>query len=1056
MMKYTIDQTKAIESYGKNIIVSAGAGSGKTQVLTERVIHFVKNYDFKLSNFLILTFTNLAADEMKVRIRKALEKEHLKESENVDVADISTFDAYALSLVKKYHFMLNVSPNVAIVDSNIISVRKRTILDEIFDDLYNNHDQEFLDIIAKYCFKDDKSIKELIIKFILKADLEIDKEAYLDNFITNFYSEEMISSYFEQVLKEIKKMKNELLDLVEELTEEPLSKSDDTPYKDAVKSTIIEFIKAEDYESLIKLFPNKHAKRLPSKLSLEEKLVNNEVKERWTNLYDFLSGLPKNKKEFYDYFLNIIPTSQKLIEIVRILDQKVVSFKKANQVYEFQDIAKKALYLVKNHDDIRSDIKNKLKMIMIDEYQDTSSLQEAFISYIANNNVYMVGDVKQSIYRFRNARCEIFINKYQEYKNGHGGMAIDLNKNFRSRQEVLSDINFIFKDLLTLNHGGANYIKEHMIEYGNKKYLDAGDKKASSHAEFLIYPEVNADESMVFEANLVARDIISKINSGYLVLDTSKEEPSLRPCCFSDFCILMDRGSAFDKYLEVFTEYQIPLFIENDEDITENDMVLMLKNLLKLIKSVMTNDYVSPDFVKAFLSVARSFVLEYSDNKLYLICKNKTFKEDELILTLKKIVKENNDLPVSALFVKVIFELDIYHKCILIGNVEKNSKYLDVFIEMFKNMSSLDYSLDDFIIYLDNINSYGLKINLSSTSSAVNSVRLMNIHKSKGLEFNIVYLAGLYKTFNRQDLRGKFNVTDFGLVLPNEEDESKIIIPQELNKLKEISEDLSEKIRMFYVALTRAREKIIFLYRTKDCEEYSLEEKSKINDLELEENEKPVITFLEEPLEDDIKKISAATSFYDFITPFYKTIRFKKYTYNLLEKSEELMIHSEPIVKEKLDVKNVFVKSNLEVVKRASKKLNLSSSKENLKFGIKIHKVLEVIDFKNPNYDIIIDQNIKKIVKRFLSSKLLENIKDGNIYKEYEFYDDKTLKRGILDLMVIYDDHIDIIDYKTKNIDDDSYTKQLKVYEEFANLTFKKDVNTYLYSLITGEVKKTN
>ena len=253
-------------------------------------------------------------------------------------------------------------------------------------------------------------------------------------------------------------------------------------------------------------------------------------------------------------------------------------------------------------------------MIMIDEYQDTSVLQEAFINLIENNNVYMVGDVKQSIYRFRNAKCDIFIDKYNKYKYEGLGLAIDLNKNFRSRHEVLDDINYIFKNLMTYNYGGASYIDDHLIECGNSDFDKLGKLDVSSHSDFIIH-NAKGLTTVDTEAKIIAEDIIDKINNHYQVFDDGK----LRDVKFSDFCILMDRGGAFDEYYKVFSSYQIPLFIDNDENIKDAPIVKLLTNILKIVKAIFNKNYYEKEFKKAFVSVARSFLYNYSDEQIYKI-----------------------------------------------------------------------------------------------------------------------------------------------------------------------------------------------------------------------------------------------------------------------------------------------------------------------------------------------------------------------------------------------------------------------------------------------------
>jgi ATP-dependent helicase/nuclease subunit A len=481
---YTIPQQRAITTSGSNIIVSAGAGSGKTQVLTQRVLYFVKNEGYKLENFLILTFTNLAAGEMKQRIRKTLLEEGLEEGNNVDVADITTFDSYALSLVKKYHFNLGISPNISIVDSNVISVRKRTLLNEIFETYYQSQDEVFLNMIKEFCFKDDDDIIDLTLDFYDKSMQKLDYLKYWDEF-SNYYSIDNIIDIKNELLKIMIEDFKTLKPLILKLPNTCLKKTDERLYQDVVFELLEPIFNAETYEEILELlnatykFPN-----IPTGSSEDDKKINTKIKNRLSDKIKKYKTLPKDEKEFEEYLLRNLPYARKIIEICKVLDSKIKEYKSLYEVYEFNDIAKMSLNLIKNNEDIRNEIKDRLKMIMIDEYQDTSIIQEEFISYIGNNNVYMVGDVKQSIYRFRNARSDIFTNKYNKYKLGIEGIAIDLNKNFRSRREVLDDINFIFKQIMTDSLGGANYRLDHVIEYGNLNYLKAGDNFANKVFKF--------------------------------------------------------------------------------------------------------------------------------------------------------------------------------------------------------------------------------------------------------------------------------------------------------------------------------------------------------------------------------------------------------------------------------------------------------------------------------------------------------------------------------------------------------------------------------------------
>ena len=1127
---YTPSQQKAITLSGKNIIVSAGAGSGKTQVLTERVLYFIKNHKYKLNEFLILTFTNLAAGEMKERIRKALQKEGLKEANDCDVADICTFDSYALSLVKKYHYLLNISPNVSIIDSNIIKVRIITTISDIFEEYYKANDNNFIQLISRFCFKDDEDLRKLTLKLYEASCLELNTEEYLNNFIDTYYSEEIINNVLDIYMNKVKVYQNKLNAKLDFLPEVFINKKDKKIYKDIVCNAFNAFSNASTYDDLIYYFPSVYPCKKPSSASEMDKTIIDEFKEIYEEAKELILSLPKTLEAFKNYFTELKPYGEMLIKIVKELHLRIKTYKEKYQVYEFNDIAKLAYRLVLENEEVRNTIKNKLKMIMIDEYQDTSFLQEAFINQIENDNVYMVGDVKQSIYRFRNARCDIFVDKYDKYKNSDDGFAIDLNMNFRSRKEVLDDINYIFKNLMTKEYGGASYLKDHMIEFGNQNYVTIGKTDDSRHSEIIIHNEKGLKVSTL-EAHLIARDIIDKINNHYQVLKKDENDNlKLQDATFSDFCILMDRGTAFDEYYKIFSEYQIPLYIDNDENIRDSAIVKFLTNILKLIKAINKKDYSSKEFVKSFIAVARSFAYNYSDDDIYVICKNKDFYNVPFINEIRNNLYQTSSYSFAYQFEQIIFDLGIYQKCIYAGNITKDEKYLDLFLSMFKEMSKLDYSLDDFLIYLENISTYELKINLTSTGSILDSVKIMNIHKSKGLEFNIVYFSGLSKTFNTEELKKEYGLSkQYGLIL-KPKNKSELNLLKVLNKEYEIKEDISEHIRLFYVALTRAKDKMIFVINNeeynalyeehiinisnkfilennldhiskKQCfefvtnsflnqiinkdiflylskryilfENFNIEEHSskellsfnyefylnfyseKENSIELIEYDNVPNTVIATMNINNIVEIKhfSCKKFYDFITPFINYPIFKKKIIITDIPCNLPNNYDDEIVYENIKVQEV--NTNKEIIRKftPSKTLSTSSSKKNIDLGLTMHLILEILNFKNPNYDFIEDEFMKQLIKEFINSSIMSNVQNANIYKEYEFYDDVDDIHGIIDLMLVYDNHIDIVDYKTKNIDDPSYLKQLKIYKNYIARTFNKNVKLYLYSILSSDIK---
>ena len=420
-MAWTNEQKEAIYTEGTNIIVSAGAGSGKTAVLTERVLEKVKK-GISVDNLLILTFTKMAAKEMKERIGDKLKKEGLtSELAKLDTADITTFDAYALSVVKKYHYYLNVSKDINIIDGSVITLYKRKILKDIFEELYEENNHEFIDFIQEYCIKDDKDIFEFILNINSKLDLKTNKREYLDNYINTVYDEVKIDNDIDNYIKVILKLISNINDYLEYI--------DDDDYLAKLYDVISPLLSAKSYDDIrsnisIKLPILRGASDITREYRDKIKSTIDEIKKLTT--YDSYDDIKRG-------ILSTKGNAKVIIDIIKKLDDITYNYKVKYNSYEYSDISALAIKLVRDNKEIREEIKNNLNEILIDEYQDTNDVQEEFISYISNNNVYMVGDIKQSIYRFRNANPYIFKNKYDTYSNNIGGIKIDLNKNFRSR-----------------------------------------------------------------------------------------------------------------------------------------------------------------------------------------------------------------------------------------------------------------------------------------------------------------------------------------------------------------------------------------------------------------------------------------------------------------------------------------------------------------------------------------------------------------------------------------------------------------------------------------------
>ena len=407
MPNWTKEQELAINTEGSNIIVSAGAGSGKTAVLTERVITKLKK-GVHINELLILTFTNNAAAEMKERIKKAISKipELAEEMNLIESASITTFDAYVLSLVKKYHYYLNLDAGLSIIDSSIIKSEKKKIIDNIFEVKYKENNQKFINFVTKYCVKNDKNLRNKILSLDSSLDLLINKEDYLNSYIESYYSnenlEKLFLSYESLILNKINSIKNSLENLGYEIEEKTYQKFSDV---------LSPLINRKTYEN-IRLSLDFTMPRLPNGSGEKAKYYKTQISEITKSIKELCYF---NKDVLLNNLKSTKDDAEIIVDIIKDLHNQTEQYKYSKNMFEFNDISKLAIKLIKSNELVRENLKNSFKEIMIDEYQDTSDMQETFISLIENNNVYMVGDVKQSIYRFRNANPDIFKIKYNKY-----------------------------------------------------------------------------------------------------------------------------------------------------------------------------------------------------------------------------------------------------------------------------------------------------------------------------------------------------------------------------------------------------------------------------------------------------------------------------------------------------------------------------------------------------------------------------------------------------------------------------------------------------------------
>ena len=1017
-MNWTIKQREAIDLDGTNIIVSAGAGSGKTAVLSERVIRKLKE-GVDIRNILILTFTNEAASEMKERIRKKIKKSGLiSQLEYLDAAYITTFDAYALSIVKKYHYLFGLDEDIKIIDSTIIDLEKAKILDEIIDDLFIKKDENYLSLIRDFTSRDDDVIRKYLLKISNTLDLRYDKKEYLENYINNYYKEDYINQIFIEYFNLLKELAEQILDdfyaLEGNLDEKCAKKCYDA------LSFLINPHCYQDLQKEISLPPLRGLSE--DDISLKDDFKKLVLKFNQLTMF--------SEEELKSQVISTKKYCKAIVDIILKLDERIWKYKKDKNSFLFTDIAKMAIFLVKNHFNIREEIKKSYQEIMIDEYQDTNDLQEMFIKEIENNNVYMVGDIKQSIYRFRNANPDIFRNKYNKYQNHEDGKKIDLLENFRSREEVLHNINEIFYLLMIPEIGGVDYQDHHAMVYGNKAYEEKGYTNQNQSLEILKYQSDIKDFSKTeIEAFIIAKDIKEKINNHYLVYDFDLEKT--REVTFKDFCIILDRGKAMERYKKIFEYFHIPMEVYQDRNLTDEEDLLILRSIIRLILLIHSNkiDY---HVRYSFVSIARSYVGAMSDDKIFEYLENNTFYDTKIYQNALEISRMLDNLTISLVLKKILDSYDFYEKLITVGNIDSALIRLDYLLNLAYAMEEMGYTIADFEKYLEKMIEDGVEIRYKEGKSTGDCVKIMNIHKSKGLEFPICYYAGFTEKFNLKDIQSRFMVhKKYGILTPFYQNGIGTLFIKELIQKEYLEEEIAEKIRLFYVALTRAKEKIIMVVPEFKKNNYIRE---CVSSLDL----KKVRSFY-----DCISLISGNLSKYARVIPIASLGLTKEYEYAFKKEDSKIYTH------ELLEFRTLEIDKEIENKMRASKSvLKLISKEEAMKmeYGTKIHEMLEETDIKN-----VTEPN--RYVKNLLNPFDFQN---AEIYQELEFIyeENETLFHGIIDLMLEYEDEIKIIDYKLKDIDDEGYIRQMQIYYKYVSEMKDKPITLYLYSIMDNLVKE--
>ena len=1108
-MKTTTNQQKAIEHNSGNMIVSASAGSGKTFVVINRIIRLITKQNVSVSEILAVTFTNLAASEMKEKLKTAIIKE-INESNNaenearlkneldlVNGADISTIHSFCLNLLKRYFYAINLDATFEICDESKGKRLKAQALDNAFEKMYESNDELFLtalDVFGRG--RNDQKLKKAVAdsaSFIeAEADVSILKEKtksssenvleILNGFLKNYYQKRYaviknkvskIKDYFEGVSHRLVQ-----IELLIKMLDNAINANNFNELYEAVKFPKVErknVSKGDEYAKLLKGYHEEFENLSAEVIEIGEKPQEDIIAEANESYNGFLALMHVYEEYYKEYAL----------------------LKREENLVDFADLEHFTYKLLQN-EEICAEVKNKYKYIFIDEYQDVNGVQEEIIKLLSSDNEFMVGDSKQSIYAFRGCNPTFFTKKIKLYEGKQGGEATSLDENFRSSESIINTVNNVFSRVMTADFGGNPYANKKMVYGGlyndsetNQKYsgravIDVIDNDVDKNKKEIkpgVYSVMNDDAYKKEEIGAEEKLVLNLINQaiGTPFYDIKLDPPALRPINYGDIVILMrSLGDLGESIVNVLVKAGIPVSAETKNSIGDYPEIKTLVNLIKLITCA-NQDIPLANVLLEFwnlteldLATIRESTDAYCD--FYTATQLASEIENDLGNSLKEFFKYLDKIRILAEFStagevlhRVISDTSWETKILSSALGEIKMRRIERFITASGTLSIREFA-DHLEETLEDIS--------VSEASGENTVKIMTMHASKGLEFPFVIIAGANKDFNMQDTKGFYlKDRDWGYALKTIDRSNSVIkksvLHTALNK-KIREQSVIEEIRIFYVALTRAKYELHVIV---DKENFT-EDKKYIGDLK---NFASLLTISDA----EINEYSAS-----------------QLTINDVEEGQivagkEKSVELSSLIKRNLNLKYNYDKDTLLPVKSSVSSLNANTEQEYYKTvsifgesdaekGTAYHKALELINFYMPvekQFESLVKsgaftQTEKDLIDLNLLNKIVklsvfDKIKNYKLYKEVKFCslinpnslgmdstDAEILVQGIVDLIAVNGNDAILIDYKLSKIANEEdiikkYRRQMWLYKTAIEKSLNLTVNeTYLVNILQGKIIK--
>ena len=895
--RWTDEQIQAIEDKGANLLISAAAGSGKTTVLIERIVRKILNDGVNVDDLLVVTFTNAAASEMKERLLKALyqkldenpDNENLqKQISLINRAHISTIHSFCLDVIRNNFFETSLPANFRIADDSENEIIRQEAMEKVFEDKYEAKDKKFLSLLERYTnYKDDQPLKDLVDNFYRFISSVPFPHKWLEDAINQFslsnVEEFGETPWGESILKYAKEKfeieainANQIRDRIKDNTNlAPWISTIDEDIK-MIESFDISswdeaYQKANAINSGFQTWSSAKKGLTDEDIEIKDRAKDdrNEIKKRIKKITE--KYFKFDSRQAINDIREMYPVLIELRNLLYEFEEEYTRRKAEKNIIDFNDIEHIALKLLIDENGEKTEIAKKYSFneILVDEYQDSNLIQESILNSVSNgHNIFMVGDVKQSIYRFREARPELFQEKYERYELATPGKSeletetkVQLYKNFRSRKQILDFTNTIFKFIMSKELGEMDYTEEEYLNYGasyeepsfdvlTEMYVIEKDAKEAAPDVWKDEEiEENDDESEETSDEEEA-EVIEWATLEADLLCTKIKELHDHGVQYRDMCVLMRSPTTMAPVFEKeMIESGIPVFTDVGSDYLhtiEIDTMLSLLNVIDnplqdipLITAMRSpiGGFNDNDLVDIRL-FDREKNFYYALQKAYVELNPADINHKDLDLIEVRLYEKIRDflnliddlrqkekvMPLDELIWYIFTKTGYYHYVLMMPYGKIRQANLRKLFEKAKEYESISFKgLFNFITFIERVankpkNTIGAAKIIGENEDVV---RIMSIHKSKGLEFPVVFLCGVGKQFNLQDLSNKviFN-QDLGLGVDfiNEYPRYPTLAKEAIN-IKARNEAISEEMRLLYVALTRAKEKLVIIGSDKKAEE---------------------------------------------------------------------------------------------------------------------------------------------------------------------------------------------------------------------------------------------